>query len=178
MTRTASWLTLIPIFVFGFVVAGCGGGGNSVQGSVGGKGIGSAHAVSNVSGTAPAQSAAVIISNISDLCARITDNKEPTNAQALTLQFGDSDAAGNTSAPSHSGTYVITTSTAPGAGQFATAVFSTIGAQTTDTSETQAGAGTVTLTDVATGTYGGSFDLTFGSDHLTGSFDSSNCPGL
>ena len=95
MSRTASWLALFPV-VFGFVVTGCGGGGNSVHGSVGGKGIGDAHAVSNVSGSAPTQSGAVVISNVSDLCARITNNSEPTNAQALTLQFADSDATGNT----------------------------------------------------------------------------------
>lgn len=178
MSRTASWLALFPVFVFG--LAGCGGasGSSSVQGSVGGKSFSEAHAVANVGGQAQRQSGLVIISSASDICERVTANSEPTNAQLLTLQLREADAAGNSSAPGHSGTYAITSNGSPTSGQFAWAFFVAVGAQTSDSSQMQASGGSVTLTDVADGRYGGSFDLTFGSDHLTGSFDSSNCPAL
>ena len=160
--------------------SGCGGpsdGSAAVTGTIAGKSFASANAVANTSGSGQSVSALVVISDVGNLCGNIDADNDTTNAQALTFDLFEADMSGNTVAPAHSGDYVIATD-ATMTGQLAGANYVAVGASTADKTESVATAGKVTLTGVASGHYVGSFDLTFGTDHVTGTFDTAPCAAL
>jgi hypothetical protein len=166
-------LTFVPMIF----AAGCGGsaGNASVKGTINGKSFSSAHAIS--SNAAGQTSAVVIISNVSDLCSRVSSPTPPLNTQALTFSLFEVDSSDNVSAPAHTGDYAVLAQ-AGAAGQFVSAGYEAIGATTSDTTEAEPTAGKVTLTSFANDDFVGTFDLTFGTDHVTGTFDPTPCAGI
>ncbi|HEX4458568.1 MAG TPA: hypothetical protein VIA18_11400 [Polyangia bacterium] len=170
-------ISFVLAFVPMILAAGCGGspGDASVSGTINGKSFSNASSIS--SNTAGQTSAVIIISNVSDLCARVVSNDEPTNVQALTFSLVEVNDANEVSAPAHTGDYALLSESTK-SGQFFSAGYDAIGATTSDTTDENATDGTVTLTSFADDKYAGTFDLFFGTDHVTGTFDPTACAGI
>ena len=168
---------LLLAFVPMIFVSGCGGDGTSIQGSIAGKRFASVQAVSG-SITNPGQQSGmfIVMSDVADLCARLSGTIQPSpNVQELSFDLFVSDGTANTSLPTASGDYVVATSDQE-KGQLVTAQYESTGATISDITMIPATAGKVTLDSPSHDT--GSFDLTFGSDHVTGTFAPTVCAAL
>lgn len=175
MMRIALLFAFVPMIL----ASGCGGASDnaSVHGTIGGKGFASAHAISNSSSDAMSGSALIAVSTVANECAQISsDAAAKTDVQALLIGLFEADGAGNTVAPAHTGDFtILATQTS---GQLASAFYEAVGPTLGDTAPVNASDGKVTLTSFTGGHYVGSFDLTFGADQVTGTFDSDPCSNL
>jgi hypothetical protein len=168
------------------VCVACGGGssgGNTVNGSIRGRSLQAADAISGNLVITPAGSAfnigVIVLSSASAMCAKVTASQESKNSQYLALSVTDFSSSGQSNVPSGPGTYSLSSIAGQLPPKLATAVY----LQTDGTCFTSLAAtgtsGTVTLTSASSGSYSGTFDITFDTgDHATGSFTASNCGGL
>jgi len=147
-------------------------GSATVTGTLSGRTLSPAHAVAlkGVDDSSYPNQISVFIANQADPCALVQSlagdpNAQKANLLDLILVLGETDANGPAVTP---GTY--TPSTMP---DELTAGYTSLDAncQGPQTEET---AGSVTVT-AAGASYVGTFDLTFGADHVTGSFDAPLC---
>lgn len=122
----------------------------------------------------------VVLSNQADYCAATTAGLTRPNHRSLVAIVTTVDAAGDNPkvAP---GTFTVHSEAPDGPGSFANAAFNASDAGCSDTLGSDVGnatAGTVVLTQVTSSQIVGSYDLSFGSDTLKGTFTAPACPGL
>jgi len=172
------------------LLCACGGSaGTTVTGNLRGSPLPVADSLSsNVNiraGNTTLNLGAIVISTMSNLCTNLSAAKETKNARTLLFFVGDYNAGTQSAtAPAVAGTYVV--SSASGAGGAPPAKFALVTYQETDAScqgidasRASGASGTITLTSANSGSYAGSFDVTFNDqDHVTGTFGATNCPGL
>ena len=182
-------------------MAACGGSSapaTSINGSIHGQSVQGRSATSsavtiNTNGKST-NFAAILISTDDNLCSELSSGRQPKNLQATGLWLFDSNTSSGSlslSAPVAAGDYqvFIGSGTPPSKGAM-------IGYSQTDASCNRqpalgaiASSGVVHLTGVNNGVYSGSFDITVAetdstgaatstTDHWTGSFQPSPCPGL
>ena len=166
-------------------LAACGGGSSSsvtVTGTVKGQPI---VAAENTSGnvTFPGTTTiigAIAITSKTGICTAAAANKEPNSLRSVIILVGTR-TAGSTSnsPPTDPGTYTVTTSGSETKFAYVSVGQTDATCTTIDAQVAQATSGTVTLTKVSNGSYAGSFDVTLDSgDHITGTFDATNCAAL
>jgi hypothetical protein len=145
---------------------GAGSGTASVTGTIQGAAVPASDAVGLSSVASGGSEAAVgaIITNVASACTVLQDHGNPPGATALIVAVS---AMGGSVA---TGTYAVVTQ-----GFGATASYATQDATCNTSFSENASGGSVTLTTVSGSTVAGTFDLTFGSDHLTGSFSAPIC---
>jgi hypothetical protein len=165
----------VAVLVLG--LGACGGGGNSgmapatVNGTVNGLTLTAEDAIyanEPIVGTTSTETT-IAIANASMTCADGAAGKIPRNLKSVLLFLATS-ADGGITAITAPGTYPI------GGINLASFLVFDATCQPVTASSAQATSGTVTITALSTQAISGTFDLMFGSDHLTGSFNAANCP--
>jgi hypothetical protein len=191
--------TALVVAISAALACNTGGGGSAavgsatINGNINGHAFQAADAIAaNVmvpiqNTTTTASSGLVAIASNSGLCADVNANKEPKSTQYLLLAFTDvNPTTGQTSTPTAPGVYVVSSGTGLPPPKVAIAFYNQTDASCRDVPgafET-AVSGTITLSSVNNGSYSGSFDLAMGggatgpADHITGSFNAPNCPGV
>jgi hypothetical protein len=174
-------MRLVSIVASAAVVLSCGGSDAPVQ-KIGGVPFTARDATSGVIslsslGIAAVQgSTAVIgISSVTSLCSRLVSGTEAKSAQYLVLAPFRLQPDRSTIPPPAPGTYVV----GGIALDNAVAVFSTTDAACVPVAANtvRATSGQITLTAVGS-RYAGSYDLNFGADHVSGTFDAPVCSGV
>jgi hypothetical protein len=154
-----------------------------MNGTVGGVSLSVADAIFAVlrDGTGKQAGLLVAMSDKPNICDSLKANRQPKSATALTMAFVRYNAQFETLAPDV-GEYSVLSAEAPGAGNFAAAVFSRSDANCTNTISNDASvakSGLIKLTNLKAETNGtavASFDMTFGAgDKVTGSFNARYC---
>ena len=163
------------------VVLSCGGGGpsNVVNGTVAGQSMTAADAISNVLQADSQSAAGILITSVAHACPLIGAQQLVKDGKELDLVLGTETASG-LRAPT-SGVYTVYSSgAAPTTRNVAFVRFTSTDASCVATTSLEAESGTITLSDVYSTAYSGTFDVTFpnGAGHLTGSFATSTCPPL
>jgi hypothetical protein len=166
---------------------GCGAGTvapNAVNGSVSGYSLQARDGVSEVVQNTPSVSfAMVLVTSVANACPLFSSGHMLRNDQTLLLRLArrEQDQSGTrTLPPSVVGEYPIVSEVAiPVSGKFAILDFVVIDAACTAIQTLESTSGKVTLTRIDAKGYTGTFDVTFTSgDHVTGSFDTIDCPAL
>lgn len=164
--------------------AACGGGSNSspatVNGTIGGQGMGAQDAVSTVFTVASDSAGLIFITNSPNTCAKLSAGQIPRNGKAILIILG-TQSGSSTSAPTATGSYTVFSSVAivGQIGNVALVRYQAVDASCTPTSDIEATGGTVTLTKIDTSGYAGTFDMTFSDNsHVTGSFTANKCTAL
>jgi hypothetical protein len=128
--------------------------------------------------------AAIVLSDAPGLCAKLTAGTEPRNGKALIFFLTDVNQVSLTGAvPDAPATYTVydfSGGSLPPA-HLAWVSFGVNDSNCVQNSSLSASgkSGSVTLSRLSTGAYAGSFDVTLDSgDHVSGTFDTSACPGL
>jgi hypothetical protein len=169
--------------------AACGGGSasNSVSGNIQGSPFPVSDTISgNVTfstlTTTTNMGAIIMTSSPGNLCSNQTESRQIKNSRRLAISVADRSGSGTIAAPAAAGTYAVVdakvNTTLP---KFAWVTYVETDATCHSIALKQLGgaSGTVTLTTVNSGSYAGSFEITFDNgDKITGSFSASNCPGL
>lgn len=148
--------------------SGGGSGSASVTGTIQGAAVPASDSVglssvSTANGTSEAAVGA-IITNVANACGVLQSHANPANATALVLAVSASGSSVGT------GTYDIVSQ-----GFGATASYAKQDSTCNTSFSENASGGSVTLTAVSGSSVSGTFDLTFGSDHVTGSFSAPIC---
>jgi len=171
--KWGAWATAATAFGMATVLAACssssGGGGSgtaSVEGTIQGLAIPATDAVGLSSvvmnGSMTEAAVGAIITNVANACSVLQNHGSPSDASSLVVAVAvDSGSV----AP---GKYDIVSQ-----GFGATASYALSQSCVTQATET-ATSGTVTISSVGS-SVNGSFDLMFGSDHLTGTFSAPIC---
>jgi hypothetical protein len=166
----------------GAVSRGGPGGGNSatVNGSVGGVSISAMDqfAITTQPTDSAGGSAIIVIGSLPGVCAAAVRNEQPKNLTALTmLAFVQGAESRLSVAPTAPGTFEVPKGTPAKDAKAAGAFLIVTDEQCESKTPTVASDGKIELTHVGDGSYTGTYDFTFGSEHLTGSFDVPNCAG-
>lgn len=165
-----SWM--VACGMVGCVAVACGGSPASASGSVGGVSVQAADALFGVPGGST-NGTVLAITSFGGACSKVTTStnfKGPATALAIELiQNG-----GPVTSP---GTFPELSSAPQGSTSVFAGSFDSWDATCMNTN-TQITGGTVTISAVSASSLAGSFDLTFGNDHVTGSFSAPNCAGL
>ena len=183
-------------------MAACGGSSSSaptasVNGSTHGQAVQGQNSTSGpvtISSNGQASNVgAIVISNDANFCSDATANRQPKNLQFIVLALADVNATnGTTSPPAAPGDYQIYAGTgAPTSAKIAVLAYSQTDAMCKNQAAMDAAgsSGVVHLTGVNNGVFSGTFDVivaetdasgnaTSTTDHWTGSFNPSSCPGL
>jgi hypothetical protein len=185
---------LTPSVLAMAMAVACGGGSAApvgsatVTGTLNGHAFQAADAIAaNVNqGTTP-NAGLIAIASSGGLCADVNANKEPKSTQYLFLAATDVDLATmQRSTPTAPGVYTVYFGSGTLPSKQASAFYYQTDANCLDVmgSAETAVSGTITLSSVNNGSYSGSFDLIMNglasppADHVTGSFNAPNCPGL
>jgi hypothetical protein len=181
-------LRFVRLAVFSTALACGSGSGNSFNGLVRGQPMKPVDAVSSPArvslGSIAADVAAVVVTDAGGLCGRVTANTEPKNGKQLILFVADLDRLTLTAtAPAGPGTFDVVNPNAPGILPVHAAVvmFGVNDASCTQVLSQSAVAtsGTVKLTSVSAGSYGGTYSVTFETgETVSGEFHAGSCPGL
>jgi hypothetical protein len=170
------------------LVAGCGGGGGqtynltgsgSMTGTISSQSLTVADAISNTVSQPGGSAGAIIVGSVANQCQLINARRILKSGSALEIIFGIQ--SGNTLAAPTPGIYTVhTLATINGfQGMVAAALFVVNDAScNTTTGPIEATSGTLTVTRVDATGYTGTFDVTFGSDHVTGTFNTGSCSAL
>jgi hypothetical protein len=175
----------------GLLVAACGGGSGgsaTFNGTLHGQSFTAKDAISSATtiqtASGPANVAAIAVTNQSGLCGYVSKNQEPRNSTYFLIFLGVLNN-GAFSVPTSAADFTVYAgSGAPASNNVAIVVASTTDASCHDISADDATGttGVVHLTGVSGQAFKGSFDLTvagsYGSDHVTGTFNASACSGL
>jgi hypothetical protein len=153
----------------GGTVAG-GGGSTSVVGTIGGVSVSTKDTVAIIEPSGSNVLAGVAITNIPDTCGVLqreflAGGPEPANTEALSLSV----TFAGTAVPA--GTYAIGDQQAAQV----SAIHSTTDSNCMSRASTVASSGSITYAVVSATTIQGSFDLVFGSEHVTGRFAAPVC---
>jgi hypothetical protein len=160
------------LFVMVIAAAACGGSGTSVTGTVGGQSFDAQDAVFITGSSASTTGTIVGMTTFGALCNAVTTNQIPKSSRVLSFQLAE--ANGTTAGPvTGPGTFDFLGSSS-GATKVFAANWESFDATCTPTS-TSATGGSVTVTAVTATHIAATFDVTFGTDHITGSFDASAC---
>jgi len=159
------------------LLAGCGSAG-SVSGTVSGNALSAKDGFGNSAAVEGGRTVTILLGDQSGLCDAARSNKEPKGLTFLLISLSDATVNGTSvtlSTPS-AGDYNVASAQNAMQGKNAVASFSKSDASCRGTS-LFANSGTVTVKsiDATTGKASGTFDLTFQSDHLTGSFEVDGC---
>jgi hypothetical protein len=156
---------VMGLFAIVGALAEFGCGGNSVSGAVGGTRL---SARDSLSYGGQSGLVSVRIASYADVCAETSDGGRPPGAVFLDLNVSDSNGV-------QSKSYSIGVST----GVSASAEFRALDAQCNNLEDVMATSGSISMGSAGgSSSASGSFDLLFGSDHLTGSFDAPACAGV
>ena len=167
--------------------AGCGAGTvapNAVNGSVSGYSLHARDGVSEVVQNAPSVSfAMVLVTSVSNACPLFSAGHMLRNDQTLLLRLATrtrNETGPKTSPPAMVGEYPVVREVAtPSSGNFAVLDFVLVDETCVASQTLESDAGKVTLTRIDAKGYTGTFDVTFTSgDHVTGRFDTTDCPAL
>lgn len=167
--------------------AACGGGtasSNTVRGTVSGYSLNARDGVSQVVRNGPSVSfAMVLMTSIANACPVFSAGHMLRNDETVLLRLATREqyqSGAKTLPPSLLGEYPIVSEVAtPASGKFAILDFLVIDAACTASETLESNGGKVTLTRVDATGYTGTFDVTFTSgDHVTGSFDTTDCQAL
>jgi len=176
----------IPAFVLALCAA-CGGGdatfatgSASVSGTINGQPMAPRDAVSGVLQTGSNSVGEIFIGSYDTICAKINAHQEPRNSQAVAIEIGNRSSSTSFVAPTATGTYPVFVATDHShTGLQASLQFLATDANCNLITNIDAAAGgTVTLTRIDATGYAGTFDVTFGTSHVTGSFASAQCAAL
>lgn len=167
----------------------CGGGsggstssGNSATGTVAGTAFAAKDAIYTTAGstsgfdlgTGPVT--VVSIESNPGACAAEQSRKATLSTLDVDMALAAVDSSGTTRAVSATGTYQVTVNAPTSAGLYAQVGFEPLckmgGPMISVTSAT---GGSVTITSIDGSHIAGTLDLIFGNDHVTGSFDATNC---
>jgi hypothetical protein len=187
-------MRMLRIAAAGILAAGlaCGSGsgstGATLNGVVRGQPMKPADAVSSPAqvslGAISADVAAIVLSDVSGVCAKLTANAEPKNGRALVIMLADVDRSSYAvTAPSGPGTFeVFNPGGAPGMPPAHLAVVRFgVNESCSEVPELSAVAtsGAVKLTSVSSGGYAGTYTIGLETgEQLTGEFHTGSCPGL
>jgi len=160
MREVSLWVALL--------LSAC-GGGNRVSGTVQGTSLAAHDALARVV-RQPCGSLNILITSISPVCAPAVNAKNATSLTLLLAVVSSGNSPCTSAVPSGLGTFALKDS---GQGNvLVAAIFDDFNASCESRSQ-WANTGTVTLSGL--NPYSGTFDLTFDSDHLTGSFTAPEC---
>ncbi len=165
-----SWI--VTCGAVGAMVAACSGGPASASGSVGGIPVQVGDAVFGVP-SGSTTGTVVAITSFGAICSKFTNNvnfKGPATALVIEL-------VQNGAPVTSPGTFPFVTAAPQGSTTAFAGSFDSWDATCTSTN-TQVTGGTVTVSAVSSSALAGSFDLMFGNDHVTGSFNAPNCAAL
>jgi hypothetical protein len=184
MTRIAAVLLLCA--------AACGGGnstsGATFNGVVRGQSMKPADAVSSPArvslGAVSADVAAVVLTDATGVCGRVTANAEPKNGKALILLLADFDSSRFAlTAPTGPASFDVINPAAPGIPPAHLAVV-TFGVNDSSCAQVAAQSavatsGSVKVNSVANGAYNGTYTIGFETgEQVSGEFHTASCPGL
>jgi hypothetical protein len=166
--------------------AACGGGDQTynlsgtatVTGTVAGHSLAAADAISTVASQSGASAGVILIGTQANQCNEINAHHDLKSATALTIALAN--RTGTSVLAPAIGTYSIFSqqTVTQHTGNVGDALFSMISAACLATTSVDVTSGTLTLTRVEATGYGGTFDLLFGTDHVTGSFNTGTCSAL
>lgn len=152
-----------------------------VHGNVKGVGV---NAMDAITTTATAKgfdfkgmSTGVLVSDSANACANQMTSTGVPNRHWLYFALGDINAAGMSSAITAPGTYSVSDGTLPASSKSAEAYFAVDGANCLEVMSAFATSGTVAVKSVSPNLVA-TFDVMFGTDHLTGSFSAPTCAAL
>ncbi len=152
-----------------FAVAACSSASTSATGTVGGASLNAQDAVFANLQSGSTSGTVLAVTSFTGTCNDVTNSRLPKSSAVLSIQMvsngGVVTAPGTFSFPNASGA------------NFLGASFSAYDATCVPT-PTDATAGTVSVTAVSASQMTGTFDLTFGNDHLSGSFNAAYCATL
>jgi hypothetical protein len=163
--------------------SGSGSGSSaSVNGTIGGQSMTAREAISNVVQFGAGNSASeILITNVTNICAMVSANQEPRNAQAILMLVGNWNG-GVASAATATGVYPVQTfaDIQSASGPVALVTYGANDASCNSLPGYDGVSGSVTLTRIDSSGYSGTFDVTFESTggHVTGSFSTTACAGL
>jgi hypothetical protein len=164
--------------------AACGGGGTTISGAVAGRSVTAVRGAYASQFPVPGSEGDfwlyVSISDSPAVCDAHIGNKEPKDSKTFFLELFATDDSGY--ADLAAGTYTIPPPTTPAPGKWGNAYFGDFSGEGCADTIGQAGvatAGTVKIDklDLAGSATAGSFDVTFGSSKVTGSFVAPTCTG-
>lgn len=167
--------------------SGSGSTGATLNGVVQGQPMKPVDAVSSPArvslGAISADVGAIVLSDVSGVCAKLTANAEPKNGKALIIMLADVDRSSfAVTAPSGPGTFDVFNPQALGIPPAHLAVVRFgVNESCAEVPELSAVAtsGSVKLTSVSNGAYAGTFTLGLETgEQLTGEFRTASCPGL
>jgi hypothetical protein len=118
------------------------------------------------------------LTDFADACSG-ADESEHATSKTLRLLLADYTSADESVPPSQPGTYPVSSllDPLPSSGPYATCGF-LVDDATCKISEAPCDSGQITLTRADATGYAGTFDIVIAGDHVTGSFDTSNCAGV
>jgi hypothetical protein len=176
--------------VFLAAALGCGGGvtvGATFNGVVHGQPMAPADAISSparvtVSGV-NAEVAAIVLTNVAGVCAKVTANTEPRNGKALAILLADFALPLSINAPGSPATFNVYN---PATGGIPPAHLAVVSFAVNDAScamvPAQSAVGTsgaVRITSISGGSYSGTYTIGFDTgEQVTGDFHTASCPGL
>jgi hypothetical protein len=156
-----------------------GGGAATIDGTIGGASLGvmDSFSATTKSGSSQGGSAAILFTSTPGVCAAAGRGEQPKNVTGLTLLVFATDANAKSIEPTATGTYAVTKGTPAANSRLAIAVFGATDDQCKSKMFKPADSGKVEVTRIDANGYAGTFDLVFGSDHVSGSFDVPECGG-
>ncbi len=160
------------LFGLGFafiVVAACSSASTSATGTVGGASLNAQDAVFANLQTPSTSGTVLAVTSFTGACDDVTNSRLPKSSAVLSIQMVSN--GGTVTAP---GTFSFPNATGA---NFLGASFAAYDATCTAT-RTDATSGSVSVTAVSASQMTGTFELTFGNDHLSGSFNASYCATL
>jgi hypothetical protein len=122
-------------------------------------------------------SAAILITDTAGVCSAAGRGEQPKSVTGLTLLVYATDGAAKSIAPTETGTYTVSSATPAAGMKTVVAVYGGTDDMCKSKMFKLADSGKVELTRIDASSYAGSFDLVFGSDHITGTFDVPECAG-
>lgn len=161
----------------------CGGGGAKAtfSGTVHGQTFSPKDAISSTATVQYLGSAAwIVLTDANGLCASLTANQDVGSTKKLILVLW-SNVNQTPGPPAGIGTFSVYAGTGVRPDNMVLAEFVVYDATCSfppSTEPADATSGSLTLTRNSGGSYEGTFDLIFNGDHVTGTFNTSNCPGL
>jgi len=176
----------MPMCALLAVCAACGGGNPTfatgtatVSAPINGVTMTPQDAISVVFQSGSNSLAEVFISSFPTACSKINAHQEPKNSQAVVIALGNRSSTTAIVAPSVTGDYpVYLASDHSHIGVQASLQFLVSDQNCVLVTQLDASAGTVTLTRIDANGYAGTYNVTFGTSTVTGSFSSAQCAPL
>jgi len=169
----------LTLAVMGAVVAACGGGGGSGGGGGGGSSTQIGFVIPPTDCTSESIAGVVVLvatnRSIDNACTQASNAcVEYKNLDSLALIVANYDVGGTATAVGP-GTYPLTAPAIATSGTLAIAGVGQTDANCNDVGPSGSATGSITITSVTASAVSGSYDVTVGSDHLTGSIDATIC---